>query len=153
MGSWHPDPSRPAESSAFADDVGHADQALRQGLIKAKDDQLPELLDGERLLLVLHGLPPEGGSGRSAAMGLVTMLNAEQQRGLLAFTGLDAFQAWVSRADHHGARPYPQPGSVCARMALEHGCTALVIDVVGPYRRVLTGSQLNRLAAESDPPR
>ena len=83
-------------------------------------------------------------------MGLVTMVNADGQRGLLAFTGLDALHAWADVAAHPKARPYPQSGPTCAQMALDHGCTALVIDVLGPHRRVLAGEFLSHLARPAD---
>ncbi|MFM7144965.1 MAG: SseB family protein [Actinomycetales bacterium] len=132
-------------------DVGAPDPNLRQALRSVGDDQLPSLLGRERLLLVLHGLPPAPDSGRSTAMGLVTMINADDQRGLLAFTGMDALQAWSVRADHPAARPYPQPAAVCAQLALDHGCSALVIDVMGPHRRVIAAGLLDHLAQTSDP--
>ena len=156
MGPLDSDPFPVGKSSVGKSSVGHmaspqgdlgaADPKLRQGLTGVLDEQLPELLAEQRLLLVLHGLPPTPDSGRSTAMGLVTMVNAEGQRGMLAFTGLDALQAWADRAEHPAARPYPQTGAQCARMALDHGCPALVIDVMGPHRRVITADPLERLA-------
>lgn len=151
MSSSQPGSTEPGSTEPGSADVGAPDPTLRQSLRSVADDQLPRLLARQRLLLVLHGLPPAPDSGRSTAMGLVTMVNADDQRGLLAFTGMDALQAWSVRAEHPAARPYPQSGATCAQLALDHGCSALVIDVMGPCRRVITPGLLNRLAQGSDP--
>jgi hypothetical protein len=84
-------------------------------------------------------------------MGLVTMINAQGLRGLLAFTGLDALQAWGELSEHRGARPLPRSAPECAALAREHECAALVIDVMGPHRRILEGAQLAELAGQNAP--
>ena len=75
-------------------------------------------------------------------MAVVSMVNAAGERGLLAFTGLDALTRWDPQA-----RPVPVTGPMAAQAALDDGATALVIDVSGPVRLVVTGPDLRLLAA------
>lgn len=79
---------------------------------------------------------------KESHMAVVSMVNAEGERGLLAFTGMDALQRW--QAD---ARPVPVSGAQAAQAALDDGATALVIDVQGPVRMVLPMDALAELAA------
>lgn len=76
-------------------------------------------------------------------MAVVSMVNAAGEKGLLAFTGLDALAAWDPQA-----RPVPVPGMTAAQAALEDDATAVVIDVCGPVRRVIQGADLAALAAD-----
>lgn len=87
--------------------------------------------------------PVESGvvGDKGSHMAVVSMINAAGEKGLLAFTGLDAMQAWDRLA-----RPVPVPGADAARAALADGATALVIDVQGPARLVVAGDQLRILA-------
>lgn len=138
-------------------DHGEADPAIRQALLSTPAEELPILLAQTRLLLALHDLQgPQGQPGTSdgpqaGGMGLVTMINAQGLRGLLAFTGLDALQAWGELSEHRGARPLPRSAPECAALAREHECAALVIDVMGPHRRILEGAQLAELAGQNAP--
>jgi hypothetical protein len=74
-------------------------------------------------------------------MAVVSMVNERGERGLLAFTGVDSLASWNPEA-----RPVPAWGREVARAALDDGAAAVVIDVTGPTRRVLTGSALLALA-------
>jgi hypothetical protein len=51
------------------------------------------------------------------------------------------------------ARPVPSFGRDVARSALDDGATAVVIDVAGPHRAVITGAALDVLADQLDLPR
>lgn len=65
-------------------------------------------------------------------MAVVSMVTADGRRGLLAFSGLDAMQAW-----DRSARPVPVAGVDAANAAIDDGCEALVIDVAGPRRQLV----------------
>ena len=83
----------------------------------------------------------ESGADKSSHMSAVSMVNSKGERGLLAFTGMDSMALWDS-----GARPVPITGPDAARAALDDRCAALVIDVLGPTRHVVTGNRLTFLA-------
>jgi len=73
---------------------------------------------------------------------VVSMISAAGHKGLLAFTGLDSMARWDP-----AARPVPVTGEAAAQAALDDGAQALVIDVLGPARVVVTGADLVNLAA------
>jgi len=83
----------------------------------------------------------DDGSDKSSHMSVVSMVSADGRRGLLAFTGLDALQAWDP-----SARPVPVSGTDAARAALDDGCEAMVIDVAGPRNQVVIEADLIALA-------
>jgi hypothetical protein len=83
------------------------------------------------------------GGDKDSHMAVVSMVNAAGERGLLAFTGVDAMQAWDP-----AARPVPVSGMAAAQAALDDGNAALVLDVCGPHRRVVAGAELERLAGQ-----
>ena len=128
---------------AFPDDDGSADPELRAH-IAAGSPELPARLARARLLVavvaVLDALDEDGGD-KESHMAVVSMVNAAGERGLLAFTGLDALAAWDP-----AARPVPVTGPLAARAALDDGADALVLDVRGPVRLALTGAELRALA-------
>lgn len=130
----------------FAGDDGHADVMLRAALVSGSDDLLT-LLGVARLLVAVVAVADEvdaaTGADKDSHMAVVSMVNAAGERGLLAFTGLDAMQAWDP-----AARPVPVTGSAAAQAALDDGNAALVLDVCGPHRRVVTGAELERLARQ-----
>jgi hypothetical protein len=72
-------------------------------------------------------------------------VNDHGRTGLLAFTGVDSLAAWDP-----SARPVPSRGTDTARAAIDDGAHALVIDVAGPHRVVLSGLALAALADELD---
>ena len=135
---------RALASPAFAGDDGAADPLLRAAIARGADD-LDERLGTARLLAavvaVLDAVDEEGGD-KESHMAVVSMVNAAGDRGLLAFTGLDALAAWDPQA-----RPVPVSGPQAARAALDDGAAALVIDVAGPVRLAVAGDRLRALAA------
>ncbi len=84
------------------------------------------------------GPEPATGSRRSThpearpEFAAVSVQNEAGERTLLAFTGLDALQAW--RAD---ARPLPCTIDELAATVGEAGSDALLIDVAGPFPMVI----------------
>jgi hypothetical protein len=137
---------------AFPDDDGAADPDIRALL--ARDDvssgQLARALRDARLLTtvvaVLDELDEDGGD-KSSHMAAVSMVSERGERGLLAFSGTDSLVAW-----NPDGRPVPATGREVARAALEDGAQAVVVDVVGPVRRVLSGPDLTALADDLDLP-
>jgi hypothetical protein len=82
----------------------------------------------------------DDGSDKSSHMAVVSMINASGEKGLLAFTGVDSMAAW-----HLDARPVPVPARAAAQAALADGAQALVIDVAGPARLVVSAQMLAEL--------
>jgi hypothetical protein len=78
-------------------------------------------------------------------MAVVSMISAAGEKGLLAFTGVDAMAQWDS-----AARPVAVTGAAAAQAALDDGAQALVIDVLGPARTVIAGPDLVALATRPD---
>ncbi len=132
--------------SAFGSDDGSPDAALRSALAKPGPDALT-LLGAARVLVAVVAVADEidetTGADKDSHMAVVSMVNASGERGLLAFTGLDAMRAWDP-----GARPVPVTGMAAAQAALDDGNAALVLDVCGPHRLVVTGTDLSRLAGQ-----
>ena len=146
-----PGGGRSLAAPAFPDDDGSADTRVRAALQDSDDRDLGGLLAGARLLVavvsVLDEVDEITGGDKESSMAVVSMVNAAGEKGLLAFTGLDALQAWDPQA-----RPVPVLGAMAAAAALEDGAHALVIDVLGPVRRVLSGAALQALAALAQEP-
>lgn len=143
---------RSLASPQFAGDDGSADPVVRQALISgaqpvtehmARDLPL-ELLMGARLLVavvaVLDAMDENGGD-KDSHMSVVSMVNPNGEKGLLAFTGLDSMAMWDPQA-----RPVPVSGPDAARAAIDSQASAIVIDVSGPARHVVTGERLAFLA-------
>ncbi len=138
---------------AFPDDDGVADPVLRELLAAAADATespvrvLRSLRDARLLTSVVAVLDTigEGGEEKDSHMAVVSMLNAAGERGLLAFTGVDALTGW-----NPDARPVPALGRDIARAALDDGATAVVIDVSGPRMVAVTGRLLHVLADDLD---
>lgn len=135
---------RSLATPAFRDDDGSADEDLRRALADIGVDPVL-VLRSARLLVPIVAVADEvdeSGADKGSHMAAVSMVNASGDRGLLAFTGLDSMQRWDD-----AARPVPVLGSDAARAALEDGAGALVIDVLGPHRTVVSGPSLSALAA------
>ncbi len=81
-------------------------------------------------------------SDKEAEMSVVLLQAADGRRALLAFTGMDALQAWDARA-----RPVPITLDLAARTALSEGVDAVLVDVAGPQPMALDGAVLTDLAA------
>ena len=75
-------------------------------------------------------------------MSVVLLQTADGRRALLAFSGLDALQAWQSVA-----RPVPVTLDRAAQTARAEGAEAVMVDCAGPASLALEGEVLNRLAA------
>lgn len=127
-------------SAAYLDDHGDADPAVRAALAAA-GDQLGYLravvaLGGARLLMPIVASGDDGMGGpdldRHAEMAAVTIENAQGEKALLAFTGIDSMTAWS-----RDARPVLGTlDEMCATVA-EAGATHLLVDVAGPVQFVL----------------
>lgn len=146
-----PGRGRSLASPAFSGDEGGADPAVRSLLRDGDDAMLVEGLASARLLVavvaVLDAIDEATGADKESSMAVVSMVNAAGEKGLLAFSGLDALQAWDPQA-----RPVPVTAPMAAAAALDDGAEALVIDVLGPARRVLSGATLAALAALAQEP-
>jgi hypothetical protein len=81
-------------------------------------------------------------SDKEAEMSVVMLQAADGRRALLAFTGLDALQAW--QAD---ARPVPVTLDLAAQTAQAEDVSALLVDFAGPHPLVIDGEVLDALAA------
>jgi hypothetical protein len=135
---------------AFAGDDGRPDEAVRAvlGQSELSDLHVARYLRCVRLLTsVVAVLDDHDGADKDSHMAVVSMVNERGERGLLAFTGTDSLAAWSA-----DARPMPSWGRDVALAALEDGAVAVVIDVQGPSRRVLTGTSLSVLADQLDLP-
>ncbi len=78
---------------------------------------------------------------RHAELAAVSIQASDGRRALLAFTGLDALQAWEPRA-----RPVPATLDDLAATVLETGADALLVDVAGPTPFVVSQELLANLA-------
>lgn len=78
---------------------------------------------------------------KSSDMATVLVTGRDGRQALLAFTGTAALQAW--RGD---ARPVPVAVDLAARSAVQDGADALVVDLAGPVRFVVSGDDLQALA-------
>lgn len=121
----------------FADDDGSPDPLIRAALAEGRID-LPALQE-TRLLVPLMPAAED-----PTEMAVVLMVNADGDRGLLAFTGLDSMQTWQQES-----RPVPVTGAEAAELARDEGAAALVIDVLGPARTVIRGAALAALTQRS----
>lgn len=123
------------QGSAFRDDDGSADPALRAILAAGEGNAIAEALASSRLLVAvvarLDSVDAEGGE-KDSHMAVVSLVNNRGERGLLAFTGIDALHAW-----NPDARPVPAPARAIAEAALDDGAAAVVVDVAGPHQVVI----------------
>jgi hypothetical protein len=135
---------RPLARPIDPDDDGSADEALRGLLAGPNRAAALAALESARLLVPVVAVPDDvdaDGRDKQATMASVSMVNAHGESGLLAFTGLDSMAAWDARA-----RPVPVMAPDAAQAALEQGDAALVVDVLGPARFVVTGPDLHHLS-------
>jgi hypothetical protein len=79
---------------------------------------------------------------KEAEMAVVLLQAADGRRALLAFSGLDALQAWQG-----SARPVPVTLDRAAQTARAEGAAAVLIDCAGPASLAVEGYVLNQLAA------
>jgi hypothetical protein len=80
-------------------------------------------------------------SDKEAEMAVVMLQRPDGGKALLAFTGLDALQAWDARA-----RPVPVTLDKVAETAVVEGAVAVLVDAAGPYPLVVEGEVLAALA-------
>jgi hypothetical protein len=81
-------------------------------------------------------------SDKEAEMAVVLLQAADGRRALLAFSGLDALQAWQG-----SARPVPVTLDRAAQTAQAEGAAAVLIDCAGPTSLAVEGDVLDQLAA------
>ena len=146
-GVSEPGAGRSLAGPAFLDDDGSADPALRALLSHPGADVVDGLRNG-RLLVAIVAVADEvddAGGDKSSHMAVVSMVSAAGEKGLLAFTGIDSMARWDP-----AARPVPVTGAAAAQAALDDGAHALVIDVLGPARAVISGPDLRALASRPD---
>ena len=105
-------------------------------------------LCGDRLLVPVVATATRRGqtvggltSDKEAEMSVVMLQAGDGRRAMLAFTGLDALQAW--QAD---ARPVPVTIDLAAQTAQSEGVAAVLIDFAGPHPLVVDGEVLDQLA-------
>lgn len=105
-------------------------------------------LCGDRLLVPVVATATQVGttvgglaSDKEAEMAVVLLQRADGGKAMLGFTGLDALQAWDSRA-----RPVPVTVDKVAETATAEGAVAVLVDVAGPHPLVLEGEVLDALA-------
>jgi len=134
---------------AFADDHGEPDPQVRAALMAAQQDDDAYLdavvaLCTARLLLPIVASGDEAGDGpdpdRHAEMAAVLVENPAGERALLAFTGVDALQAW-----NPTARPVPCTLDDLAATVVETGAAVLLLDGAGPTPFVLGGDLIDAL--------
>lgn len=143
-------PRIPTSNSTFVGDEGHADPLVRSALRQAQDQigyvRAVVALCTTRLLMpiVATGESNEKGPDphRGTEMAAVSVQSGSGERALLAFTGLDAMQAW-----NRAARPILCTLDDLCATALEVGAVALLLDIVGPATFIIEGETLRALAA------
>jgi len=150
------DHDRQLAASPFPDDQGLADPAARRAMAAALTDRdvtaylrAVAALCSTRLLVPVVATATRSGqttggltSDKEAEMSVVMLQAPDGRRALLAFTGLDALQAW--QAD---ARPVPVTLDRAAQTAQAEGVAALLLDFAGPHPLVVEGEVLASLAA------
>ena len=126
----------------FTADDGSTDPDICAALSAPVDpERLRDAMRAGRLIVAIVASPAETGESGGSQMSVVSMVAANGQRGLLAFTGLAAMHRWNPHA-----RPVPVSGPEVAEAALDDGCEAVVIDVAGPSSAVVAEPDLVELA-------
>ncbi len=150
------DSDRQLAPSPFPGDDGLARPETRRALAAAVQDASPttylravSALCVDRLLVPVVATATRLGqtvgglsSDKEAEMSVVMLQAADGRRAMLAFTGLDALQAWRS-----GARPVPVTLDRAAQTAQSEQVTAILVDFAGPHPLVVEGEILDELAA------
>lgn len=139
--------------SAFHGDTGEAEPKLVAGLL-AVDGTAEAWLLALRILasarvfvpVSAQLIDPDGDQardgGKHAEMALVSLPGRDGRRAVPAFTSAAGLLAW--RPD---LRPVPVEGARAARTAVDDGAAALLVDPGRPTQIVVTGSDLDQLAA------
>ncbi|MDT9594669.1 SseB family protein [Nocardioides zeae] len=141
-----PDPGFSGDDGAASADVDAALRAYEAG--QAGHHATLAVLAGSRLLVPVVAVLGEveyDAAGlahdKSSDMATVLVTGRDGRQALLAFTGTESLTRW--RAD---ARPVPVAASLAARSAVQEGAAALVVDIAGPVRFVVSGDDLAGLA-------
>lgn len=139
-------------SPAFPDDDGSAVEGAAELLVAIRDgddqhrrDAVTRLASMRLLVAVVAVLDEAGddGSDKSSHMAVVSMVNADGRKGLLAFTSTGSMAGWDP-----AARPVAATARDVAGAAIADGVSAVVIDVAGPHRTVVEGRLLQLLTGE-----
>jgi len=153
MGQPAPDAGRRIPANGYAGDTGEASPEVARALAAYADggasaDVLAVLQDSRLLVPVVAvaGEVEVDDAGlahdKTSDMATVLLTSREGRLGLLAFTGTQQLRAW-----NPDGRPVPVTARTAAQAAVQDGADALVIDVAGPARFVVTGDDLTALAA------
>ena len=151
----HSSHERALAPSPFPGDDGAPQAAVREALGRFAATYEPAdylravaALCGDRLLVPVVATATQLGttvgglaSDKEAEMAVVLLQRADGGKAMLGFTGLDALQAWDSRA-----RPVPVTVDKVAETATAEGAVAVLVDVAGPHPLVLEGEVLDALA-------
>ncbi|GAA5153465.1 hypothetical protein GCM10023340_35560 [Nocardioides marinquilinus] len=146
------EPRRELMAPAFPDDTGDADAALgaalaahAAGATAATLAAVLAALRDARVLVPVVAVAGEvdavTGADKTSDMAAVLVESAGGQRGLLAFTSTASLAAWDP-----AARPVPVTAPTAALAAVQEDAAALVVDLAGPARFVVTGPHLLGLA-------
>lgn len=150
------DHERALAPSPFPGDDGAASPVTRDRLARAGAGSEPTAylravaaLCTDRLLVPVVATATRLGettgglaSDKEAEMAVVMLRTPDGRQALLAFTGLDALQAW-----QRAARPVPVTLDRAAETALAEGAAAVLVDCAGPAALVIEGEVLASLAA------
>jgi hypothetical protein len=150
------DTRRTLAGSPFPGDDGTASAETRRLLVAAAADdgstaylRAVAALCLDRLLVPVVATATRTGqavgglvSDKEAEMSVVLLQAPDGRRALLAFSGLDALQAWQS-----SARPVPVTLDRAAQTARAEGAAAVLVDCAGPASLAVEGDLLDQLAA------
>ncbi len=137
----------------FSDDEGAASKDVAAALAAyGSDPQLfPEALgalQSSRLIVPVVAIlgeveVDEAGLAhdKSSDMATILLTGADGRQALLAFTSVETMAAWNPQA-----RPVPVTAQVAAASAVQEGAAALLIDVAGPVRVVVSADDLEAFA-------
>lgn len=149
-----PEAARRLQGSTYTDDDGSGDPALMAALASydADDAAYPGVLAAlaeARLLVPVVAVLDEVeyddrglALDKSSDMAAVLMTGADGRQALLSFTSTDAMSQWDPEA-----RPVPVAAVLAAQTAVQEQADALVVDLAGPHRFVVSGDDLHRLAS------
>lgn len=132
---------------AFPGDSGEADPELAAVLAGARDGtadpvDLLRVLAGARVFVALSAQVDNGATDKHAQMVLVSVAGRDGRRALPVFTSVPALLGWG-----RDLRPVPVEGARAAVTALDDGAAALLVDPGQATTVVVTGSELEQLAA------
>ena len=149
------DTGRTLAPSPFPADDGTASAGTRRLLVAAAEGGPTAYLRAVAALCLDRLLVPvvatatrssqtvgELASDKEAEMAVVLLQAPDGRRALLAFSGLDALQAWQP-----SARPVPVTLDRVAQTARAEGAAAVLVDCAGPASLAVEGDVLEQLAA------